>query len=104
MFFLKFEFKNVRMLCHGRHKYVDLQQKVLKVEVWTIVETITSTFNLVVLACVMNQSNGHWLFSNALTIVITIIMNMEVELLQLSNKFEIFDPVEAKIFLLHINM
>jgi hypothetical protein len=29
---------------------------------------------------------------------------MEVELLQLSNKFEIFDPVEAKIFLLHINM
>ncbi len=31
-------------------------------------------------------------------------MNMEVELLQLSNKFEIFDPFEAKIFLLHINM
>jgi hypothetical protein len=29
---------------------------------------------------------------------------MEVELLQLSNKFEIFDLFEAKIFLLHINM
>jgi hypothetical protein len=29
---------------------------------------------------------------------------MEVELLQLSNKVEIFDPFEAKIFLLHINM
>jgi hypothetical protein len=54
MFFFKFEFKNVKMLCHGRHKYVDLQQKVLKVEVWAIVETITSAFNLVVLACVMN--------------------------------------------------
>ncbi len=54
MFFLKFEFKNVKMFCHGRHKYVDLQQKVLKVEVWAIVETITSAFNLVVLACVMN--------------------------------------------------
>jgi hypothetical protein len=41
-----FEFKNVTMLCHGKHKYVNLQQKVLKVEVWAIVETITSTFNL----------------------------------------------------------
>jgi hypothetical protein len=41
---------------------------------------------------------------DALTIDITLIMNMEVELLQLSNKVEIFDPFEAKIFLLHINM
>jgi hypothetical protein len=31
-------------------------------------------------------------------------MNMEVELLQFSNKFEIFNPFEAKTFLLHINM
>ncbi len=55
MFSKTFEFKNVIMLCHGRHKHVDLQQKVLKVEVWAIVETITSTtLNFVVLACVMN--------------------------------------------------
>ncbi len=31
-------------------------------------------------------------------------MNVEVELLQPSNKVEIFDPFEAKIFLLNINM
>jgi hypothetical protein len=54
MFLKTFEFKNVIMFCRGKHKYVDLQQKVLRVEVWAIVETITSTFNLVVLACVMN--------------------------------------------------
>jgi len=42
------------MLCHGKRKYVDLQQNVLKVEMWTIVETVTSTLNFIVLACVMN--------------------------------------------------
>jgi hypothetical protein len=54
MFLKTFEFKNVIIFCHGKHKYVDLQQKVLKVEVWAIVEIITSTFNFLVLACVMN--------------------------------------------------
>ncbi len=54
MFFFNFEFKIVIIFCHGKYKYVDLQQKVLKVEVWAIVEIITSTFNLVVLARVMN--------------------------------------------------
>jgi hypothetical protein len=40
---------------------------------WAIVEAISPYLNLVVNACVMNQSKGQWLLSNALNIVINLI-------------------------------
>jgi hypothetical protein len=52
----------------------------------------------------MNLSMGHWLLSDALTTIITFITNMEVTLLHLSIGFEIFNPIQAKIVLLHMNM
>jgi hypothetical protein len=75
-----------------------------KAQVQAIAKAITSTLNHVVSACVMNQSRGHWLLSNASTISITIIMEMEAQLLELSIGLEISYLFETKIFLLHRNM
>jgi hypothetical protein len=72
--------------------------------VWVITEAITFTLNLVVFVCAMNQSKGHWLLSNALTISITLTMEMEAQLLEISIGLEIFDLFETKICLLHKNM
>jgi len=72
--------------------------------VWVIVETITFTLNLVISNYVMNQSRGHWLLLNALTTSITLTMEMEVALLELSTWPKIFDPFEVEILLLHRNM
>ncbi len=44
---------------------------------WVVYEAITHCLNLVVMACVLNQSRGHWLLLNALTIVINLIVVME---------------------------
>jgi hypothetical protein len=53
---------------------------------------------------VLHQSKGHWLLSNALTIAITLIVNMEPKLLQLSSPSKVSDPFEVEILLLHRNM
>jgi hypothetical protein len=71
---------------------------------WVIAEAITSTLNLIVFACVMNQSRGHWLLLDALTITITFTMEMEAQLLEFSIRPEIFDLFEVEICLLHKNM
>jgi len=44
---------------------------------WAIVGIITHCLNLMVITCVMNQSQGHWLLSNFLTTIINLIMAME---------------------------
>jgi hypothetical protein len=80
MFDETLEFKNAIILCYGRQKSIALQQRALKAQVWAIAEAITFTLNLVAYACVMNQSRGHWLLSNALTISITLTMEMEAQL------------------------
>jgi hypothetical protein len=53
------EFKRAIITCYGRQKIVTIQQKVLKAQMWAIVKVVTSCLNLVVIACVMNQSHGH---------------------------------------------
>jgi hypothetical protein len=44
-----------------------LQQIDHKVKVWETIEAITNVLNHVATTCMMNQSEGHWLLSNALT-------------------------------------
>jgi len=56
-------------------------QKKPKAQIWVLIKAIIYFLNHVVLACVMNQSRGHWLLSDVL--IITLPMNMEVELLVL---------------------
>jgi hypothetical protein len=98
------EFKNAILFCYGKQKFIVLQQIVLKAQAWAVTEVIISTLNLVVLTCVMNLSMGHWLLLDALTTIITLFTNMEVTLLHLSTRFEIFNLIQAEILLLHMNM
>jgi len=54
--------------------------KVLKAQVWAIVEVVTSTLKLIVLTFMLNQSEGHWLLLETLTTTITLIVNMGAKL------------------------
>jgi len=68
--------------------------------VWAIDETITHCLNHVVTTCVLNQLRGHWLLSNALAIVINLIVVMEFEtdpLVDGNETFVLFD-VELHMF------
>jgi hypothetical protein len=52
-----FEFKNAIILYYGRKKSMALQHRVLKAQVWAMAKAITSSLNLVVSTCVLNQSS-----------------------------------------------
>jgi hypothetical protein len=67
-----------------------------KAQVWVVVEVVTFCLNPIVSTCVMNQSRGHWLLSNALTIVIALIVNMETTLLPLFGGLEILIHLKVK--------
>jgi hypothetical protein len=58
-----------------------LQHRILKAQVWVVAKVVTFALNLIVSTCVLNQSKGHRLLLDALTIIITLTMNMEIELL-----------------------
>ncbi len=58
---------------------------------WAIAETILMCLNLVVIACVLNQSRGHWLLFDVLVIEINVIMAMESQLNSLVDGSETCD-------------
>jgi hypothetical protein len=69
--------------------------------VWVVAKVITSTLNNVV-TCVMNQSHGHWLLLNALTIAITLIVNLQTKMakmFQVLDGTEAINPFDSKLFL-----
>jgi len=45
--------------------------------VWAIAQTIFTCLNLVVIACVLNQSRGHWLLFDVLMTKINVVVAME---------------------------
>jgi hypothetical protein len=104
MFEKTLDFENAIIHCYGKQKCIALKRIISKAQVLAIVEAITSTLNHVVSTCVMNQSRGHWLLSDALTLTITFTMEMEAQLLELSVGLEIFDLFEVEIHLLHKSM
>jgi hypothetical protein len=44
---------------------------------WDVTKVVTLTLNHMVIACVMNQSHGHWLLLDVLTTAITRIVNLQ---------------------------
>jgi hypothetical protein len=58
MFEETLEFKNAIILCYGKQKFVALQQKIPKAQMWVIAKAITSTLNLVISTYVMNRAIG----------------------------------------------
>lgn len=50
------------------------------------------------ITCMMNQSRGHWLLSNALITIVKISFSMEVEGMGLGDRFEIIDEFDLELF------
>jgi hypothetical protein len=59
-------------------------------------KVIIHCLNVMVTACVMNQSKGHWLLLNALAIVIILIVVMQFEANPLDG-IEIFDQFDVNL-------
>jgi len=53
------KFKNAIIFCYARQKFVNLQQKVNKAQVWAIVEVVIFCLNPIVSTFVINQFKGH---------------------------------------------
>jgi hypothetical protein len=82
MFEEMLEIKQVISLCYERQKKLSLYEQILKAQVWAFAKTIHACLNrsLVMNACVMNQSKGHWLLFDALSIAINLIVALESKL------------------------
>jgi len=99
MFEKTLESKQAIITCYEMQKTIALQQKVPKAQVWAIVKVVTSTCGN---TCVINQSHGHWLLSNALTITITLIVNLQFEtakMFQVSNGMKALNRFDSKLLL-----
>jgi hypothetical protein len=68
-------------------------------EVVVITKTFIHVFSLVVIACAMNQSQGHWLMSNALITCINLTQTMEIEMGQVVDVTNVLNPFDFEVFL-----
>ncbi len=73
-------------------------QRVLKVEVWVIAKAFTFVLNCVIIACVMNQSEGHWQLFDVFNTCINLKLTLEVEVGHATDVLDVFDDVELFIF------
>jgi len=74
-----------------------------KFEVWAIAEAFPHVLNLVVIACVINQSQGHWFMSNALITCINLKQTMEAKMGQVVDVTNVLNPFDFKVFLFKKN-
>jgi hypothetical protein len=80
MFKETLKFNQTISIYYGKQKIIASQQKVLKAQLWAIIKAITSCLNHVVMACVVNQSCGHYQLLDILTTTMTIIIKLQVEM------------------------
>jgi hypothetical protein len=66
MFQEALQFKDVIIFCYSRQNIVKISERVPPFFTWHISKTIVDSLSPVVIACVLNQSNNHWLFYDAL--------------------------------------
>ena len=66
-------------LCYSRQN-VALQARVPSWQTWAITNALVNTLSMVVSACVLNQSRGHWLLSDALHAAITMTLQFQPDL------------------------
>jgi hypothetical protein len=59
------QFKNTIMFCYSRHSLVRITIRVPPLLTWHICQIVVDYLSLVVTTCVINQSRGHWLLSDA---------------------------------------
>jgi hypothetical protein len=61
----------------GGKKLKELQSCVPRAHTWAICEVVVETLLLIVKQCVLNQTRGYWLLSNALNAAFLIIVCMQ---------------------------
>jgi hypothetical protein len=71
-----FEFEHVITLCYGRKKSLAFQGCVPTSQIWAIAQVVVDTLGHVVQQCVLNQSWGYWLLSDAFTFAISFTCQM----------------------------
>ena len=76
-------------------------------QTWAVAEAISSTLSLVVSACVLNQSRGYWLLSDALASTISTSVKFEMERIDLECCFRAtirLDTFDSKLLMLTTRM
>jgi hypothetical protein len=81
-----------------------LWQRVFKVEVWVIAEAFTFFLNCVVIACVMNQSQGHWQLFDVLNTCINLKLTLEVEVGHAIDVLNVLDAFDVELIIFQNNM
>jgi len=72
------EYMIVIDMCYGR-QVTHLQAHVPNGQIWAIVHTMIETLLPVENQCILNQSNGFWLLSDALVDAFTLVANLQKE-------------------------
>ncbi len=65
------QFRAIIFLCYSQQIAMKVTSCVPPLLTWHISQKIIDVLSSVVSACVLNQSRGHWLLSNALNVTIT---------------------------------
>jgi hypothetical protein len=65
------QFRAIIFLCYSQQTAMKVISCVPPLLTWHISQKIIDVLSSVVSACVLNQSRGHWLLSNALNVTIT---------------------------------
>jgi len=60
------QFKNSISFCYNKKNVIKINGKVPPIFTWHISKIIMHAISPIVSACVLNQFNEHWLFSNTL--------------------------------------
>ncbi len=86
------EFKHVIALCYGRQQSLALQGHVPRPQDGAITQVVVDTLGLVVQQCVLNQSQGYLLPSNAFIVAIFLVCQMRLDCMRPDiNEIQDFD-------------
>jgi hypothetical protein len=85
------QFKDVFIFYYNRQNVIRISGKVSLCITWHILKIILDSLSLVVNACVLNQPNGHWLFSYALQSTKSMCLKFKDEFPNLSTKVPLID-------------
>ncbi len=67
------------MCCYSKQNSMRMTTKVPPPLTWHICQIVVDCFSLVVTTCVLNQSKGHWLLSNAFHSTISMSLKLKEE-------------------------
>jgi len=73
------QFRVVIVLCYSQQTVVRVIGHVPPTLTWHIYQIIINVLSLVINACVLNQSRGHWLLFDALNVIITMNLKLKKE-------------------------